>query len=58
MRWMKMFLAMGNEGIYIPVSGRFSQMQLRVMRKNGWRELNSRMEGWETDCKGEWVKKE
>ena len=30
MRWMKMFLAMGNEGIYITVSGRFSQMQLKM----------------------------
>lgn len=45
MRWVKMVLAMGNEDIYITVSGCFSQMQHRVMRRNGWRALNSRMEG-------------
>lgn len=30
MRWKKMFLAMGNEDIYTTVSGRFSQMQLKM----------------------------
>lgn len=53
-----MFLAMGNEDIYITVSGCFSQMQHRVMRRNGWRALNGRMEGWGSDCKGEWVQEE
>lgn len=61
MRWMKIILAMANEDNfhYCPwLLYSDATKNKRVMRKNEWRELSGRMEGCESNWKGEWVQKE
>lgn len=52
---------MGNEDVYITVSGCFSLMQLKTEEwwgKMDGEKLNGRMEGWESDYIGRQVQKE